>query len=171
MRTRGDCQAKGRRGRKIPCLGSTTFIWAFYLFFLQALGKYFKWKFSILQKMHLPCADCTTPDLGREYDHKKHSPGTLLPCYTTVHSPTVSTHTESEDWSHLLTRRTRFLGHRGKELSCVQVLCLQPSYMMHDRTTHLCWADLWQSSAPCPTHSISHTLTLSEPKPGYSNGH
>lgn len=88
MRTKGDCQAKGKRGRKLPCLGSkNTFIWAFYLFFLQTLGIHFNWKFSILQKMHLPCADCTTPDLGRDCDHKEHSSVTLLPCYTQVSSP------------------------------------------------------------------------------------
>lgn len=90
MRTEGNFQAKGKRGRKMPCLGSTTFIWALYQFCLQALGKYFNWKFSILEKMHLLWADCTTPDLSRDYDHKKHSPAALLPCYTQVFSPKLS---------------------------------------------------------------------------------
>lgn len=118
MRT-GDCQATGKR--KVPCLGSkNTFIWAFYLFFLQALGKYFNWKFSIPEKMHLACADCTTPDLDRNYNHRKHSSVTLLPCYTQVSSPKLFAHTESKDWSQPLSRRTRFLGHGGEELFHVQ---------------------------------------------------
>lgn len=107
MRTEGDCQSEGKKGRKIPCLGSTTFIWAFYLFCLQALGKHFNWKFPILQKMHLPCADCTTSDLGGDCDHKN-TPQLLssavthrcLPLNSSLHS------TESKGWSHLLTRRS-----------------------------------------------------------------
>lgn len=160
-----------QKRKKDTCLGSTTFIWAFYLFYLQTQGKYFNWNFSVLQKMHLSCADCTTPGSSRDCDHKKHSPGTPLSCNTQVSSLQSSVHSH---WKQRLVtpghQKDQVSGTWRKRALLCATLHLQPSYTVHDRTAPLCWADLWQSSAPHPAWSISHALALPEPKLGYPNG-
>lgn len=163
-----ESQARRKRGRKIPCLGSTTFIWTFYLFFLQALGKCFNCKFSIVQKMYLPCAaDYITPYLGTDYDQRKYSPVALLPCHIHASYPTAFS---------LLTLREKVgctcspegPGFWDMEVKhspmCKSCICNPGTWCMTEEITPACWQDLQQSSAPCPIWSISHALTLPESK-------